>query len=195
MWALTGIPTCWSSWPFTNFAVKCSTLKAGGLIWHLVFFLKWQGDFSFCKVGSLNRVLNLCIQTAVWRAGSMGWAILNIVLCEKWWDSPLGTAVGVPTFHCHRTDCNRVLELPLYLRDWELWEEMDHVYLVHNCILSPTLRTMPGIEQVLRKYLLNGEKKNFSRRLKETTMDLQWPRFLKNIYWMRDVLFIFFSLG
>lgn len=43
---------------------------------------------------------------------------------------------------------------------------MDRVYLVHNCILSPTLRTMPGKEQVLRKYLLNGGKKEFLKEAK-----------------------------
>lgn len=42
-----------------------------------------------------------------------------------------------------------------------VWEEMGHVHVIHNCILSTTLRSMPGIEQVLRKYLLNGEKEFF----------------------------------
>ena len=36
--------------------------------------------------------------------------------------------------------------------------------VVHNCPLSPTLRTMPGMGQVLRKYLLNGENKNFLKQ-------------------------------
>lgn len=36
--------------------------------------------------------------------------------------------------------------------------------VVHNCTLSPTLRTMLGMGQVLRKYLLNGENKNFLKQ-------------------------------
>lgn len=72
-------------------------------------------------------------------------------------------APGNP-LHCHRTECLGVCNC-LYPPQTETSEDMDRVYLVHNYILSlRSLRTMPGIEQVLRKYFMNGEKKNYLRK-------------------------------
>lgn len=81
---------------------------------------------------------------------------------KKWQDSPPGRDGARPPFHCQKRLYRVVVTaFRITYGPRALWVEMDHVYLVHNFILSPTLRTMPDIERVIRKYLLNRGKKNF----------------------------------
>ena len=70
---------------------------------------------------------------------------------------------------------------------------MDYAYLVHNYTLTPFLRSMPGIQQVLRKYLLNdGKKKEFFSGGAKSNGPLETK--ITERYVLRDVL-LFFFLG